>query len=318
MRAFVTGAAGFVGSTLTDRLLARGDTVTGYDNLSTGRRRFLEGVLASPSFTFVEGDVLDAGAVGRAMRGSDTLFHLAANADVRFGTDHPRRDLEQNTIATFTVLEAARSCGVRRVVFASTGSVYGEPDVFPTPENAPFPVQTSLYGASKLAGEGLVAAYAAGFGMQALIFRFVSLLGERYSHGHVVDFVRSLTRHPAGLAVLGDGRQRKSYLYVQDCVGAILLALDRVREPVGVFNLGTDETCEVNDSIGWITARMGVTPALTYAGGARGWVGDSPRIQLDCRKIRALGWAPTLSIRDAVLRTVDYLTANPWVWQDAA
>ncbi len=232
------------------------------------------------------------------MRGADVVFHLAANADVRFGTEHPSKDLEQNTIATFNVLEAMRANGVRRIAFASTGSIYGEATVIPTPESAPFPVQTSLYGASKLAGEGLIQAYCEGFGFQGWIFRFVSILGERYTHGHVFDFFKSLTADPTRLRVLGDGRQRKSYLYVQDCIDAMLLAMARATGKVNIFNLGTDEFCLLNDSIGWITERLGVAPVLEYTGGDRGWIGDNPFIYLDSSRIRALGWTPKLSIRD--------------------
>ena len=212
MNAFVTGAAGFIGSNLVDRLLAEGHTVTGFDNFSTGQRRFLESAHLHPGFRLVEGDLLELDAVKSAMTGSDFVFHLAANADVRFGPDHPRRDLEQNTIVTWNVLEAMRASGAKRIAFSSTGSVYGEPDVFPTPETAPFPVQTSLYAASKLAAEGMIAAYATAFGYQSWIFRFVSILGERYTHGHVLDFYRQLLEHPERLDVLGNGRQRKSYL----------------------------------------------------------------------------------------------------------
>jgi UDP-glucose 4-epimerase len=275
----------------------------------------LEEAQRSPRFALVRGDTLDPDALTHAMRGADTVFHLAANADVRFGTEHPRRDLEQNTIATANVLEAMRASGARRIAFSSTGSVYGEPTVFPTPEDAPFPVQTSLYGASKLAGEGLIAAFCAGFGLQGSIFRFVSILGERYTHGHVFDFVRALRTDPQTLRVLGDGRQRKSYLYVQDCIDAIFLALERADAPVNVFNLGTDEYCAVTDSIGWIAAHLGLAPQLDYTGGERGWVGDSPFIFLDCQKIRALGWAPRLTIRQGVIRTVEYLQTNPWVFE---
>jgi UDP-glucose 4-epimerase len=313
MRYFVTGAAGFIGSNLVDRLLALGHEVTGFDNFSTGQRRFLEQASRSTAFTLIEGDTLDTAALARAVRGADFVFHLAANADVRFGLDHPQRDLEQNTIATFNVLEAMRASGVRRIAFSSTGSVYGEPELFPTPEGAPFPVQTSLYGASKLAGEGLISAYCEGFGFQGYIFRFVSILGERYSHGHVFDFYQSLCANPHELTVLGDGRQRKSYLYVQDCVDAMLLAIERARDTVNVFNLGTDEYCQVNDSIGWITGHLGVTPRLKYTGGQRGWPGDSPFIFLDCTKIRGLGWEPALSIREGVIRTTEYLQASPWL-----
>lgn len=307
MNCFVTGAAGFIGSSLVDRLLAAGHTVAGYDNFSTGRQAFLRGAMGHPAFRIVRGDVLDTDRLTREMRGSDIVFHLAANADVRFGVDHPGRDLEQNTIATFNVLEAMRRTGTTRIVFSSTGSVYGEPDVFPTPEDAPFPRQTSLYGASKVAGEGLISAYCEAFDFRGWIFRFVSILGERYTHGHVFDFHRSLLADPSRLRVLGNGRQRKSYLYVQDCIDAILLAIAADGSGLSTFNLGTDEYCEVNDSIRWITSHLGLAPVLEYSGGERGWVGDSPFIFLDCRRMRALGWAPKLSIRDSVIRTLDYL-----------
>jgi UDP-glucose 4-epimerase len=244
------------------------------------------------------------------MAGSEVIFHLAANADVRFGTDHPRRDLEQNTIATWNVLEAMRAQGARRIAFSSTGSVYGEATIIPTPEDCPFPIQTSLYGASKVAAEGLIQAYCEGFGMQACIFRFVSIMGERYTHGHVFDFYKQLLEHPGDLHVLGDGNQRKSYLYVQDCVDAILLALERASTPVSIFNLGTDEYCRVTDSIHWICERLGLDPTLHFAGGDRGWIGDNPFIFLDCSRMRALGWLPKLTIQQQVVQTVEYLQAN--------
>jgi UDP-glucose 4-epimerase len=313
VKAFVTGPAGFIGSTLVDRLLAAGHEVTGFDNFSTGFRQFLEGASSNPRFRLVEGDLLDLEGVKRAIAGCDFVFHLAANADVRFGPEHPRKDLDQNAIATWNVLEGMRAADVKRIAFSSTGSVYGEPDVFPTPENAPFPVQTSLYGASKLAAEGLLAAYAAAFGFQAFIFRFVSILGERYTHGHVFDFYRQLLAHPERLDVLGNGHQRKSYLYVQDCISAILLAVDKCAAPVNIFNLGTDEYCEVNDSIGWITGHLGLAPERRYAGGERGWIGDSPFIFLDCARMRSLGWRPDLTIQQGIIRTLDYLRGNPWV-----
>src|ERR1700681_1989836 len=253
MRAFVTGAAGFIGSSLVDRLLAAGHSVVGYDNFSTGQRRFLEDASRSPQFRLVEADLLNTDALRSAVAGSDMVFHLAANADVRFGTHHPFKDIEQNTIATYNVLEAMRANGIKRIAFSSTGSVYGEATVFPTPENAPFPVQTSLYGNSKVAAEGLISSYCEGFGFQGFIFRFVSILGERYTHGHVFDFFKSLRANPDELRVLGDGKQRKSYLYVSDCVDAMLTAIEKSQDAVNVFNLGADEYCRVDDSIGWIT-----------------------------------------------------------------
>jgi UDP-glucose 4-epimerase len=315
MSYFVTGAAGFIGSHLTDRLLADGHAVVGYDNLSTGRMRFLDSASANSNFRFVQGDLLDKEALTRAMTGADFVFHLAANADVRFGTEHPERDLNQNTIATFNVLEAMRANGCKRVGFSSTGSIYGEPEIFPTPEDAPFPLQTSLYGASKLAAEGMIQAYCEGFGFQGYIFRFVSILGERYTHGHVFDFYKKLSDDPTKLHVLGDGKQRKSYLYVHDCIDAMLLAIRVLNNKVHVLNLGTDEANRVNDSIGWISERLGLRPELSYAGGERGWIGDSPFILLDTRRIRALGWKPKLTIREGVLRTVDWLAQNRWVFE---
>jgi UDP-glucose 4-epimerase len=310
-RFFVTGCAGFIGSNLTDRLLADGHHVVGYDNLSTGRPEFLCDACENPRFRFVKGDLLDLGNLERAMRGIDCVFHLAANADVRFGTHHPTLDLRQNTIATVNVLEAMRASGVKRVAFASTGSVYGEAQVIPTPENHPSPIQTSLYGASKLAAEGFIEAYCEGFGIQAFIFRFVSILGERYTHGHVFDFYRQLRADPTVLRVLGDGHQRKSYLYVQDCIDAMLTAIAKADAKINIFNLGTDEYCEVNNSISWICNELGVRPELRYAGGDRGWIGDNPFIFLDCSAMRTLGWRPQLSIREAVVRTVHYLQAHP-------
>lgn len=318
MRVLVTGGAGFIGSHVVDRLLRDGHAVTAFDNFSTGQREFLAEARGHPGFRLVEADLLDLDALTRAMAGHDTVFHLAANADVRFGTEHPRRDLEQNTLGTFNVLEAMRAAGARRIAFSSTGSIYGEPAVFPTPEDAPFPVQTSLYGASKLAGEGLIAAYAAGFGLQGFVFRFVSILGERYTHGHVFDFCRKLRADPASIEVLGNGRQRKSYLYVHDCVEAMLTVMARAPEPFSVHNLGADEYCTVDDSLGWICARLGVTPERRYTGGERGWIGDSPFIFLDTAKVRALGWRPRLGIRQGVERTLDWLLANPWVLERRA
>jgi UDP-glucose 4-epimerase len=316
MKCFITGGAGFIGSGLTDRLLLSGHAVTVYDNLSTGNLKFLENAARSPEFRLVRGDLLNLSDLTAAMGKADFVFHLAANADVRFGTEHPRKDLEQNTIATFNVLEAMRANGVRRIAFGSTGSIYGEPKVFPTPEDAPFPVQTSLYGASKLAGEALIQAYCEGFGFQGYIFRFVSILGERYSHGHVFDFYKQLRAHPELLRVLGNGKQRKSYLYVQDCIDAMLLAIEKTSASVSIFNLGTDEYCEVDDSTRWICGHLGLNPRIEYTGGERGWVGDSPFIFLDCRRIRSLGWSPRLTIQQGVIRTLEYLRANEWLLEE--
>ena len=314
---FVTGCAGFIGSNLVDRLLSDGHDVVGYDNFSTGRQEFLSKAYQYSAFRMVDGDLLDTEKLAKAMAAQsvDVVFHLAANADISRGPERPRRDLEQNTIATFNLLDSMRRTDARRIVFSSTGSIYGEPKVFPTPEDAPFPVQTSLYGASKLAGEGLISAFCESFGFQSWIYRFVSVLGERYTHGHVFDFFRKLRNNPHAIDVLGDGCQTKSYMYVGDCISGMLAGLESKSAKVNIFNLGTDETIQVKDSLTLIVGRLGLSPEVRYAGGPRGWVGDSPMIHLDCSRLRTMGWAPALSIRTSVLRTLDWLVENDWVYE---
>lgn len=312
-RVLITGGAGFIGSTLADRLLDDGFEVAILDDFRTGRREFITGALERGAELF-EGDILDHDVLDAAMAGADTVFHLQANADVRRGLEHPRRDLEQNTIATSNVLEAMRRAGVRRIAFSSTGSVYGDHTQVPTPEDAGFPIQTSLYGASKVAGEGMISAYCAGFGFTGVIFRFVSLLGERYTHGHVIDFYRQLKAHPTRLSILGDGSQTKSYLYVQDCITAMLTALAHHGDTSGayIYNLGHEEIVTVDDSIATITAHLGVDPQISRQEGKdRGWTGDSPLIHLDTTKLQSLGWSPTLTIREAIARTLDWFETEP-------
>jgi UDP-glucose 4-epimerase len=312
---FITGAAGFIGSTLVDRLLAEGKQVVGWDNFSTGQEDFLASAGKEPNFKLIRGDNLDLGALTTAMAGCDTVFHLAANADVRFGLEHPSKDLQQNTIATFNVLEAMRTNGIKTVAFSSTGSVYGEAEIVPTPEDAPFPIQTSLYASSKLAGEGMIASYAEGYGFEGYIFRFVSILGERYTHGHVFDFYRQLLEHPDHLKILGDGTQRKSYLYVGDCIEAMLHVMKlgtarKAKHRTEVYNLGTDEYVQVNDSIRFICGALGLKPRLEYSGGNKGWIGDNPFIFLDTKKIRATGWKSTLTIEQGIISTLKWLQGN--------
>lgn len=313
LKIIVTGAAGFIGSNLVDRLLDLGHEVVGYDNFSTGMEDFLAKAKKSPRFSLIKDDTLNLSSLIKAMEGCDFVFHLAANADVRFGTFHPRKDLEQNTIATFNVLEAMRGNGIKKIAFSSTGSIYGEAEIFPTPENAPFPVQTSLYGASKLACEGLIEAYCEGYGFKGWIFRFVSILGERYSHGHVLDFYKKLLVDPRHLEVLGNGRQRKSYLYVHDCIDAMLLSIEKAQDKLNILNLGTNEYCEINDSARWISEYLVLDPKFSYTGGERGWIGDSPFIFLDTKKINSLGWKPKLTIKESVIKTLQYLEQNKWV-----
>lgn len=322
-KAFITGAAGFIGSSMTDRLLKDGVSVVGWDDFSTGQEEFLHEAVGNSGFQLIKGDNLDLAALTEAMAGCDTVFHFAANADVRFGLNHPSKDLEQNTIATFNVLEAMRANGIKRIAFSSTGSVYGESQVIPTPEDAPFPIQTSLYAASKVAGETLIHSYCEGFGFEGYIFRFVSILGERYTHGHVFDFYKQLLDHPDHLRVLGDGTQRKSYLHVGDCLSAILHVMGKstaleAKHRVQTYNLGCDEYVQVNDSIAVICKTLGLNPRLEYTGGNKGWVGDNPFIFLDTTKVRSTGWSSALSIEQGIVRTVEWLQANKWVYEKRA
>jgi UDP-glucose 4-epimerase len=306
VKAFVTGGAGFIGSHVVDRLVSDGWAVVVYDDFSTGRREFVNGAA-----TVVEGSVLDLQHMSAQMRGSDAVFHFAANADVRGGQTNTFIDLERNTIATQRVLDAARVNEVTRFVFASSAVVYGEPSVFPTPEDA-LSTQTSLYGASKLAGEALAEAYAEYFGMTTLSFRFVSWVGERYSHGVVFDFMKKLARDPKRLEILGDGRQRKSYLYVKDGVEGVMRAFDAAPRQKNVFNLGHDDWLAVTDVANIVCEEMGLSNVTyEFGGGARGWVGDSPFVHLDTSRIKALGWTPRTAMQEGLRRTVRFLIERP-------
>lgn len=321
MKYLVTGAAGFIGSSLVDRLLSDGHTVIGIDNLSTGLLQFLIKAKPNPRFTFIEADLIDETLISKVLIGIDAVFHLAANADIRGGLDHPRKDLEQNTLVTFNVLEGMRQAGVRRIIFSSTAAALGEPEIFPTPENCAIPVQTSLYGASKMACEGLISAYCEGYGFEGYIFRFVSLLGPRYPHGHVFDFVRKLREDPTRLLILGDGQQRKSYLHIEDCLDALLLicedkrtAKDTLRR-FEVYHLGVPNYCRVEQSAEWISTELGLSPKFEFTGGERGWIGDNPFVFLEVSKAMRIGWAPKHSIEQSVRETARWLSDNSWIFE---
>lgn len=307
---FITGGAGFVGSHVADKLLALGCSVTVYDNFNTGQGMFLETAKKNPKFRLEKGDILDLESLKSKIKGHDFVFHLCANADVRGGVRNTRIDLEQNTIGTWNVLEAMRVNGVKGIAFSSTSAIYGEPKQFPTPENY-CPVQTSLYGASKLAGEALVEAFCEGFGMNSWIFRFVSLIGERYTHGVIFDFMKKLAKNPKELEILGDGEQKKSYLYISDCVDAMLTAIEKADGKVNIFNLGNVEYMNVKDVARIIIEESGLKGVkYKFTGGERGWIGDAPFVQLDVKKILSLGWRPKVSIEEGIRRTVRHLNKN--------
>ena len=314
-KAFVTGGAGFIGSHVVDRLVAGGAEVVVYDSLVTGHRDNLAAHAGNPRVRLVEADVLDLASLRESMKGADTVFHFQANADVRGGTDRTRVDLEQNTIATWNVLESMRLAGVPTLVFASSATVYGEPEVFPTPESVAL-IQTSLYGASKAACESMIQAYGEYFGIRSLSFRFVSWLGPRYSHGVVFDFMRKLRASPRELEVLGDGTQRKSYLDVRDGVSGVFLALEHAPDRKSVFNLGHDDFLNVLDVARIVIEELGlVGTTLRMTGGVRGWLGDSPFVHLDTSRIKALGWRPTIAIPESIRATVRYLADHPEIFE---
>jgi UDP-glucose 4-epimerase len=314
----ITGGAGFIGSHFADHALAKGHQILIFDNMETGQEHFIKDARTHKNFSFVEGDIRELAQLEKACSSfkPDWVVHFAANADVRQGTERPRRDLDYNTIGTWNVVESARKSGCKNVLFSSTGSTYGEPTVFPTPETCPFPEQTSLYGASKVAGESILTAYAHGFQMNVAIFRFVSILGPRYTHGHVFDFIKRLKKDPTQLHILGNGKQYKSYLHVDDLMSGLWKVIDSNPQGVQIHNIGHDDALTVDTSISYIVAKLGLKPKYTYSGGERGWIGDSPRIQLDCSKLKKLGWAPKYSLQQGVEATVDYLQQNPFLFDE--
>tara|TARA_Y100000992_G_C21261739_1_gene491665 strand:- start:953 stop:1894 length:942 start_codon:yes stop_codon:yes gene_type:complete len=311
-KVLVTGCCGFIGSHMTDYLLKKNYKVIGLDNLSTGNAKFIIKAKKNKNFKFVKIDLLK-NTISKYFKGVDIVFHFAANADVRYGLQHRFKDIEQNIIVTHNILESIIKNKVSKIAFSSTGSVYGEPSNFPTKENNNFPIQTSLYGSSKLSAEGLITSYCKGYKLKSYIFRFVSILGERYSHGHVYDFVKKLSANKKVLKILGDGNQKKSYLNVKDCINGIFKSINYFKNDVNIINLGTEEYINVKDSAKIISKKLSANPKLLFAGGKRGWVGDSPFILLDIKKAKKSGWRPKYSIRYSIKETANYLVNNKWL-----
>lgn len=307
MKAFITGGAGFIGSHIVDRLIERGDNVIVYDNMSTGIEDFIKPHFGNPRFRFVKADILDAEKLKIEMKDVDVVFHLAAHADVRSGfTDH-KIDFEQNLLGTINVLEAMRENNVKKIAFASTSSVYGDATVIPTPENYPF-LPTSLYGAAKASAETYISVFCEYYDMTAFIFRFVSWVGERYTHGLVFDFLNKLEKDPTTLHILGDGTQKKSYLYVKDGVDAIFTIIEKAKEKINIYNLGNDEVINVIDSAKEIVSEAGYEDVqFTFEGGDRGWIGDNPFVLLDTKKLQELGWKANKNTKEGLRITTRYL-----------
>jgi len=313
MRVLVTGGAGFIGSHLVEELLRKGYQVTVYDNLSSGKEEFLREHLGRKNFKFVKGDLLDFRTLTEVVKGQDLVCHLAANPDIRKGSEQPDLDLKQNTLATFNLLEAMRLSEVRLLSFSSSSTVYGEAKLFPTPEDYGPLLPISLYGAGKLAAEGLISAYCHTFGFRAWIFRFANIVGPKQTHGVIVDFLEKLRRNPNELEILGDGNQTKSYLWVKDCVKGMLLAMERSEGELNVFNLGNVDRITVRRVAEIVCEETGLRPSFRFTGGRRGWPGDVPEMMLDITRICLLGWRPRYSSEEAVRKTVRILLGKEQV-----
>jgi len=306
---FVTGGAGFIGSHLVDRLVETG-SVTVYDNLSSGRLEFIEHHRGKSNFRFIKGDLLDLDTLEQAVGGYDVVFHLAANPDIRAGSENTDLDLQQGTVVTYNLLEAMRINKIKKLVFASSGTVYGEATTAVSEDAGPL-LPISLYGASKLAAEGLISAFCHLFDMQAWIFRFANVVGARNSHGVIFDFINKLKRNPQQLEILGDGTQRKPYLYIDDCIDGMLFALEHCHERVNVLNLGSDSSTDVTSIAAMLVDAMGLTEVkFSYTGGERGWKGDVPQVRFDITKMKNLGWKPRYSSDEAVRKAIRYILSR--------
>ena len=311
MKYLVTGGAGFIGSNIVDRLMSQGHEVVVLDNLSSGNEDYISHHAGKPEFTFVKGDLLCPETLDRAVEGADFVFHIAANPDVRHGIDRTRIDLEQGPIATHNLLEAMRKYDVKNMAFSSSSTVYGEVTEFPTSETYGPLMPISLYGASKLACEAMISSYCHSFDMKAVMFRFANVIGFRGTHGVLVDFVRKLRENSSKMEILGDGKQKKSYFLVEDCVNAMFTAIERSEKISDVYNIGCDDWIDVTDIANIVAQEMGLSDVeFNYTGGERGWVGDIPKAWLSIEKIKGLGWQPAYTSEQAVRKAVRLLLEN--------
>lgn len=305
MRTLVTGGAGFIGSHLVDKLLDAGNEVVVVDNLSSGKIEFLQKNIDDGNVIFHNVDLKNLESLIPLMNGIDMVFHLAANPDIRLGTRITDTDLKEGTIATYNVLEAMRLANVEKIAFASSSVVYGENAPLPTPENHGPCIPISLYGASKQAGEGLIGSWVGTFGLQAWIFRFANIIGERGTHGVIFDFIHKLKKDPNRLEVLGNGLQEKSYMEVKDCVDSMLFVIKNTNERLNLFNLGSNDTCSVRRIAEIVVRETGCENAsIEYTGGDRGWAGDIPKAMLSINKLTELGFRVNYDSEDAVAHTV--------------
>ena len=314
MTCLITGGAGFIGSHLVDLMMELGETVHVLDNLSSGDLNNISAWLTSPRLTVFQGDILNKEHISEALEGCDTVFHLAANPEVRSENASPTDHFKQNIQGTYNLLECIReSGGVKRYVFASTSTVYGEPSVIPTPETYAPLMPISHYGASKLASEALSMAYASMYEFGCVVYRFANVIGPRSNHGVIYDFVTKLKETPSRLEVLGDGTQTKSYLYVDDCITGVMAGLDNLGHQIRIYNIGTNTRVDVLSLASAVVDVVGFEDVEIYTtggvSGGRGWKGDVKKMQLDITLLHSKGWRAELSSLEAITETAKCLNA---------
>jgi UDP-glucose 4-epimerase len=304
MKAFVTGGAGFIGSHLVDKLIKEGHQVTVFDDLSSGHKEFIEHHLNRNDFHFIEADLVDNNAVEKALEDQDVVFHIAANPDVRLGAEKPdiaRKDI----LITYNLLDAMQKKDVNKIVFSSSSTIYGETPAKPLPEDYGPLLPISVYGAAKLASEGLISSFCHTFDMQGWIFRFANVVGERGTHGVIVDFINKLRNNPHELEILGDGKQKKPYLYVTECIDGFMYGFVHSNDQINVFNLGVESATQVTRIGELVVEEMGLKDVkFKYTGGKRGWKGDIPYFQFDISKMKKIGWTPRLNSDEAVRKAI--------------
>jgi len=304
MKCFVTGGAGFIGSHLVDKLITQGHEVTVFDDLSSGKKEFISHHYDNEHFLFIKADLINKNRVEKEIKGHDVVFHIAANPDVRSGADDPSI-AEKDIKTTYNLLDAMRTQNIKKIIFSSSSVIYGETPEKPLPENYGPLLPISVYGAAKLAGEGLISSFAHTFDMKAWIYRFANVVGIRGTHGVIVDFINKLQKNPHELEILGDGQQKKPYLYVTECVDGMLYGFNHANDQINVFNLGVNSTTQVTRIGELVVEEMGLdNVTFNYTGGKRGWKGDVPHFQFDITKIGNLGWKPTLSSDEAVRKAI--------------
>ena len=311
MKSFVTGGAGFIGSHLVDKLIEKGHIVTVFDDLSSGKTEFIKHHLENDNFTFVEADLVDSEIVSKEIKDHDVVFHIAANPDVRLGPKKP--DIaKKDILATYNLLDAMRKQDVKKIVFSSSSVIYGETPPFPLPEDYGPLLPISVYGAAKLAAEGLISSFCHTFDMNCWIYRFANVVGERGTHGVIVDFINKLRKNPNEIEILGDGKQKKPYLDVKDTVDGMFFGFEHSNEQINLFNLGCDTTTEVTRIAELVVEEMGLqNVTFKYTGGKRGWKGDVPQFQFNVEKIGKLGWKAKYSSDEVIKKAIrDVLDAN--------